>query len=231
MERRAVVLARARRSQCSLPDRRSPPFLSSRPHQRITIYPAYLNSKLTAAQGRRLPKDKGVWRGGTPGRARTPAQPLSLALKPRHIKNPKHTACDDPSVVELLDIARSQLGLDAVVEGKSYPRDFWQRGRLRVRLADLSGAPANPAIPDKRALMVALAAAAPSHPHYLARKRAEAEAAASWEAAAKQMAAGGGGGGGGGGPRQATAAAASGASGRAAAAAGGRTSSKKKGRK
>ena len=134
------------------------------------------------------------------------------------------SACDDPAAVEMADIAARQLGLPTMLENKKYPRDFWQHGRIRVRLVDVSGAPANPAIPTKKALMEALAAACPAHPHYQARKKAEAEALASWDRAAAAPAAGGGGGGGGG-----SGAKAGGASGGAKAA--GRTSSKKKGRK
>lgn len=130
----------------------------------------------------------------------------------------------------MADIAARQLGLDTRLENKRHPRDFWQQGRIAVALTDVSGAPANPAVPTKKAIMAALAAAVPAHPHYAARKQAEAQALASWD---KGPAVGGGGGGGGGGgaggpPRVGGPAAGAGG---ARVAAGGRTSSKKKGRK
>ncbi len=135
------------------------------------------------------------------------------------------SACDDPAAIEMADIASRQLNLPTMLENKKYPRDFWQHGRIRVKLFDVSGGPANPAVPSKKALMEALAAACPAHPHYQARKKAEAEALASWNRAPAQVAAMGGGGGGSAAPRVAAAPGASGAR-----AATGRTSSKKKGR-
>ena len=125
----------------------------------------------------------------------------------------------------MADIAAGKLGLDTRLEGKRYPRDFWQGGRISVKLTDVSGAPANPEVPTKKALMAALASAVPSHPHYQARKAAEAEALASWDKGPAVA------GGAAGVPRIAAAAAAPAAGARPGAAAPARKSSKKKGRK
>jgi len=71
-----------------------------------TIYPAYLNSRLTADQGRRVPKAKAV---------------------------------ENPTCEEIANIL-TFLKLSFVIEPeKSYPKDFSQKGRVKVLLKDQHG--------------------------------------------------------------------------------------------
>lgn len=56
---------------------------------------------------------------------------------------------------------------------KAYCRDaLWQRDRLRVRLRGEDGSPFNPDVPDRRALMAAVASGLRTHPERCRRKLA-----------------------------------------------------------
>ncbi|KQJ83196.1 signal recognition particle 19 kDa protein isoform X1 [Brachypodium distachyon] len=94
------------------------------------IYPVYLNSKKTVAEGRRIAAAK---------------------------------ACADPTCSEILDSC-TYLKIPCKIEqDKAYPRDFFQRGRVRVQLQNEDGSPVNPAIRTKKQLMIQIAELVPKH--------------------------------------------------------------------
>ncbi|KQJ83189.1 signal recognition particle 19 kDa protein isoform X2 [Brachypodium distachyon] len=94
------------------------------------IYPVYLNSKKTVAEGRRIAAAK---------------------------------ACADPTCNEILDSC-TYLKIPCKIEqDKAYPRDFFQRGRVRVQLQNEDGSPVNPAIRTKKQLMIQIAELVPKH--------------------------------------------------------------------
>lgn len=69
----------------------------------------------------------------------------------------KHHAVEDPDIEEMAE-AMSKLGLDFDAErNKAYSRDWLTKGRLRVALKNDFGALCNPAIPNRKALFLALA--------------------------------------------------------------------------
>ncbi|GMH40540.1 hypothetical protein BSKO_08444 [Bryopsis sp. KO-2023] len=77
---------------------------------------------------------------------------------------PVEKACEDPTPAEILDVCK-HLKLDAEVEGsKCYSREWWVRGRVRVQLIGDDGAPANPDLQTRRALMLRIAELVPKHP-------------------------------------------------------------------
>lgn len=96
----------------------------------IVIYPVYINSKKTLAEGRRIRAKK---------------------------------ACENPTCVEIADSC-IYLKLSCVIEAdKAYPRDFMQRGRVRVQLKREDGSLANPEIPSRKELMLRIAELVPRH--------------------------------------------------------------------
>lgn len=96
------------------------------------MYPNYLNSKKTTAEGRRIPKS---------------------------------AACEDPTVVEMLDCCK-YLKLPAEIEqDKCYSRDWLVRGRLRVQLKSEDGNPLNPEVSNRRTLLIRIAELLPKHPN------------------------------------------------------------------
>jgi len=99
--------------------------------RRVVIYPSYINSKCSVAEGRRIPKD---------------------------------CACDAPNVLEIRDVLEKSMKLPCDVEDKSYPRDFWQRGRVRVTLKKDDGSPLAKEFPTRRAVMMEIARLVPKHP-------------------------------------------------------------------
>jgi signal recognition particle subunit SRP19 len=99
--------------------------------RRVVIYPSYINSKCSVAEGRRIPKD---------------------------------CACDAPNVLEIRDVLEKSMKLPCEVEDKSYPRDFWQRGRVRVTLKKDDGSPLAKEFPTRRAVMMEIARLVPKHP-------------------------------------------------------------------
>ncbi|GAB4825621.1 hypothetical protein Ancab_008495 [Ancistrocladus abbreviatus] len=63
-------------------------------------------------------------------------------------------ACENPTCVEIGDCC-SHLKLPFVIEiDKAYPRDFMQRGRVRVLLKREEGTLINPAISSRKQLML-----------------------------------------------------------------------------
>ncbi len=99
--------------------------------RRVCIYPSYINSKCTVAEGRRIPKD---------------------------------LACEAPNVLEIRDVLEKSMKLPCEVEDKFYPRDFWQRGRVRVTMRKEDGTPLAKEFPTKRSLMIEIARLVPKHP-------------------------------------------------------------------
>eukprot|EP00897_Mesotaenium_endlicherianum_P002940 jgi/Mesen1/2674/ME000167S01823 len=94
------------------------------------VYPIYLNSKKTLAEGRRLPASKAV---------------------------------ENPTLLEICDCLNYLKVPFQPEPMKGYSRDFLQRGRVRVQLKRSEGNPINPAIPDKKALLLKLANLIPKH--------------------------------------------------------------------
>ena len=99
--------------------------------RRVIIYPSYINSRCSVAEGRRIPKD---------------------------------AACDAPNVLEIRDVLEKSMKLPCEVEDKSYPKDFWQRGRVRVTLKKEDGTPIAREFPTRRAVMLEIARLVPKHP-------------------------------------------------------------------
>nr|CAD1838178.1 unnamed protein product [Ananas comosus var. bracteatus] len=96
----------------------------------IIIYPVYVNSKKTIAEGRRI----------------------SAA-----------NACENPTCIEISDCC-AHLKLPHAIElDKAYPRDFMQRGRVRVQLKREDGTLTNPAIATRKQLMLQIAELIPKH--------------------------------------------------------------------
>ncbi|KAG2384413.1 Signal recognition particle protein [Vigna angularis] len=86
----------------------------------IVMYPVYINSKKTMAEGRRIAVAK---------------------------------ACENPTCAEIGDCC-SYLKLPFAIEiDKAYPRDFMQRGRVRVLLKTEDGTLINPSISSHLAMV------------------------------------------------------------------------------
>ncbi|GAV71634.1 SRP19 domain-containing protein [Cephalotus follicularis] len=97
----------------------------------IVLYPVYINSKKTIAEGRRISTSK---------------------------------ACENPTCAEIGDCC-SHLKVPFAIEiDKAYPRDFMQRGRVRVLLKREDGTLYNPAITSRKQLMLHIAELVPRHP-------------------------------------------------------------------
>ncbi|KAI5658816.1 hypothetical protein M9H77_27609 [Catharanthus roseus] len=97
----------------------------------IVIYPVYINSKKTIAEGRRINVSK---------------------------------ACENPTCAEIHDCCL-HLKLPSAIElDKAYPRDFMQRGRVRVQLKNEDGTFFNPTISSRKQLMMQVAELVPRHP-------------------------------------------------------------------
>ncbi|RRT37551.1 hypothetical protein B296_00053141 [Ensete ventricosum] len=83
------------------------------------IYPVYINSKKTVAEGRRIGVTK---------------------------------ACENPTCIEIGDCC-SYLKIPFAIElDKAYPRDFMQRGRVRVQLKREDGSLCNSEIDSSKDL-------------------------------------------------------------------------------
>ncbi|CAD5164901.1 signal recognition particle 19 kDa protein-like [Musa acuminata AAA Group] len=94
------------------------------------IYPVYINSKKTVAEGRRISATK---------------------------------ACENPTCIEIGDCC-SYLKIPFAIElDKAYPRDFMQRGRVRVQLKREDGSLWNSEIDSKKQLMLRIAELIPKH--------------------------------------------------------------------
>ncbi|KAH7658042.1 Signal recognition particle SRP19 subunit protein [Dioscorea alata] len=79
----------------------------------VVLYPVYINSKKTIAEGRRISAAK---------------------------------ACENPTCLEIVDCCNYLKIPSAIELDKAYPRDFMQRGRVRVLLKQEDGSLYNPAI-------------------------------------------------------------------------------------
>ncbi|OIW00173.1 hypothetical protein TanjilG_29163 [Lupinus angustifolius] len=95
------------------------------------LYPVYINSKKTMAQGRRIGLTK---------------------------------ACENPTCAEIGDCCTYFKLPFAIEIDKAYPRDFMQRGRVRVLLKKEDGTLFNPAIASRKQLMLRIAEMVPRHP-------------------------------------------------------------------
>ncbi|XP_056176947.1 signal recognition particle 19 kDa protein-like [Syzygium oleosum] len=96
-----------------------------------------------------------------------------VVLYPVYI-NPKKTiaegrricvtkACENPTCIEIGDCC-SRLKLRFAIKiDKTYPRDFMQRGRVRVLLKREDGTLYNPAISSRKQLMLHVAELVPRH--------------------------------------------------------------------
>ncbi|XP_043713505.1 signal recognition particle 19 kDa protein-like [Telopea speciosissima] len=72
-------------------------------------------------------------------------------------------ACENPTCVEIGDCC-NYLKLPSVIEiDKAYPRDFMQRGRVRVLLKKEDGTLYNLAITSRKQLMLQIAEMVPRH--------------------------------------------------------------------
>ncbi|XP_024022109.1 signal recognition particle 19 kDa protein isoform X2 [Morus notabilis] len=97
----------------------------------VVVYPVYINSKKTIAEGRRINVSK---------------------------------ACENPTCAEIGDCCTHFKLPFAIEIDKAYPRDFMQRGRVRVLLKKDDGTPCNPAISSRKQLMLRIAELVPRHP-------------------------------------------------------------------
>lgn len=71
-------------------------------------------------------------------------------MRPYERRIPKGAACDGPNVLEIRDVLEKSMKLPCEVEDKSYPRDFWQRGRVRVTIKKEDGSPIAKEFPTRR---------------------------------------------------------------------------------
>ena len=98
----------------------------------MTLWPNYINSAKSKKEGRRVTEEQG---------------------------------CPDPIANDISEVCR-HLRLDNVIEAYAqYPRDWicYPPGRVRVKMKDdETGAPMNPDVPNKKALMLKLAELIPS---------------------------------------------------------------------
>ncbi|KAH9684087.1 Signal recognition particle 19 kDa protein [Citrus sinensis] len=98
----------------------------------VILYPVYINSKKTIAEGRRISASK---------------------------------ACENPTCIEIADCCQYLKIPHAIEIDKAYPRDFMQRGRVRVMLKREDGTFVNPAISSRKQLMLHVAELVPRHPN------------------------------------------------------------------
>uniref|UniRef100_A0A023FH23 Signal recognition particle 19 kDa protein n=1 Tax=Amblyomma cajennense TaxID=34607 RepID=A0A023FH23_AMBCJ len=100
------------------------PYLLSTKAGWVSIYPAYINSKKTLAEGRRLPKSKCV-------------------------ENPTYQEIRD-----VLDATGFKVGVENKLYPREQNKDsLLYRGRIRVQLKNDDDTPCNPEYPTRKALM------------------------------------------------------------------------------
>ncbi|EOY27488.1 Signal recognition particle [Theobroma cacao] len=73
-------------------------------------------------------------------------------------------ACENPTCAEIADCCSHLKLVNAIEIDKAYPRDFMQRGRVRVQLRKEDGTLYNPAISSRKQLMLHVAELVPRHP-------------------------------------------------------------------
>ncbi|XP_019151630.1 PREDICTED: signal recognition particle 19 kDa protein [Ipomoea nil] len=74
-------------------------------------------------------------------------------------------ACENPTCAEIQDCCNHLKIPSAIEIDKAYPRDFMQRGRVRVLLKKEDGTLYNPAISSRKQLMIHVAELVPRHPN------------------------------------------------------------------
>ncbi|KAM0939525.1 putative signal recognition particle, SRP19 subunit [Dioscorea sansibarensis] len=104
----------------------------------VVLYPVYINSKKTIAEGRRISAAK---------------------------------ACENPTCLEIVDCCNYLKIPSAIELDKAYPRDFMQRGRVRVVLKREDGSLYNPAIGTRKQLMHQVAELVPKHHGRMTKKQ------------------------------------------------------------
>ncbi|GJQ69594.1 hypothetical protein Trydic_g6688 [Trypoxylus dichotomus] len=95
----------------------------SDPERWVCIYPAYINSKKTLAQGRRLQKDKCV-------------------------ENPTHQEIRD-----VLAAAGFKVGVENKLYSRERSKELLYRGRIRIQLRNDDGTPYSPNFPTRDSLL------------------------------------------------------------------------------
>ncbi|CAH9131815.1 unnamed protein product [Cuscuta epithymum] len=111
----------------------------------IILYPVYINSKKTIAEGRRISVSK---------------------------------ACENPTCAEIQDCCNHLKVLSTIETEKAYPRDYMQRGRVRVLLKREDGSLYNLAISSRKELMMHVAELVPRHPNRTKKQEPASSAAA-----------------------------------------------------
>ncbi|RZC33894.1 SRP19 domain containing protein [Asbolus verrucosus] len=101
----------------------SPDKKYSDPERWVCIYPAYINSKKTLAQGRRVPKEKCV-------------------------ENPTHQEMRD-----VLVAAGFKVGVENKLYSRERSKELLYRGRIRVQLRNNDGNPVNKDFPTRESIM------------------------------------------------------------------------------
>ncbi|PXF48804.1 Signal recognition particle 19 kDa protein [Gracilariopsis chorda] len=85
----------------------------------------------------------------------------------------KEKCVEKPNMKEVFDCA-TLLRLQTALElDKAYCRDYWQRGRIRVRLFDDDGKPIRPDIANRRTLYSKVAELIPEHRRQVESKKAK----------------------------------------------------------
>ncbi|CAH0559000.1 unnamed protein product [Brassicogethes aeneus] len=92
----------------------------------VCIYPAYINSKKTLAQGRRISKEKCV-------------------------ENPTHQEIRD-----VLLAANLKVGVENKIYSRERSKELLYRGRIRVQLKNDDGSLYNPSFPTRESIMLHL---------------------------------------------------------------------------
>jgi len=90
----------------------------------ICLYPVYINSAKTLAEGRRIPKEKGI-------------------------ENPTPQELRD-----VLATANLNIGVEAKWYPRELSHDNVTRGRIRVQLRNDDGTPANPDFPSRNSVLL-----------------------------------------------------------------------------
>lgn len=103
---------------------------------------------------------------------------------------PQALGCENPNVIEIADCCNIGLKLKAEYERKSYPRQWWVLGRVRVQLKNDDGTPCNPEIPNRKTLYRRVAELVPKHPGRSKKAQAAAQAAKEKEEREARAAAG-----------------------------------------
>eukprot|EP01024_Parvocaulis_polyphysoides_P003148 TRINITY_DN10878_c0_g1_i1.p1 TRINITY_DN10878_c0_g1~~TRINITY_DN10878_c0_g1_i1.p1 ORF type:complete len:165 (+),score=18.24 TRINITY_DN10878_c0_g1_i1:52-546(+) len=87
---------------------------------------------------------------------------------------PKPTAVENPTAQHIYDCVVKGLKLNAELQmNKAYPRDWMQRGRVKVELFDDDGKPLNNDVPSRKSLHIKVAELIPRHPERQALKQAQ----------------------------------------------------------